>query len=244
MSWVRIPNVSTKHKGGRVALTDNERMKKRAKPVRAVDAKTNRTWGDKQKIEAAQSYMLLGNMVLTSRITGIPEITLRVWKRSEWWKNLMDELKEQESLEMSSRLRKIVDASLTAVEDRIVNGDLVFDQKAGEMKRKPVNLKDAHKVAVDLMDKREKLEKATISGPTEQQDENKLDKLAERFAQFVNKKLEGKNTQIIDVEVKETGNALHEERETRLQDGIREIPLEAGTAEESVGADNPPQQSE
>src|SRR5689334_8475257 len=115
-------------------LSDKASMKARKKPPRSIEATNNKSWGDKQKIEAAQSYMLLGNMALTARITGIPEITLRVWKRTEWWKNLMQELKEQENLEMSNRLRKIVDASLSAVEDRVVNGDWVFDQKTGEMR--------------------------------------------------------------------------------------------------------------
>lgn len=220
-----------------MALSDNPRMKTRKKLVRAVDARTNKSWGDKQKLEAAQSFMLLGNLALTARITGIPEITLRVWKRSEWWKNIMAELKEQENLEMSGRLRKIVDASLLAVEDRIVNGDLVFDQKTGEMRRKMVNLKDAHKVAVDLMDKREKLEKTVVGGSNdEQQDDGRLEKLAEKFAQFVNKKLEGKSTEIIDIEVKE--HAIYEEREERLQTGKRLIQQQTGTTEEQIGTDS------
>lgn len=175
-----------------MALTDNERLKKKTKPPRSIAAGTNRSWGDKQKIEAVQSYLTLGNLALTSRILGIPEITLRVWKRSVWWNDLVNEIKSQEKMEMSSRLKKIVDASLSAVEDRIINGDLVFDQKSGQMVRKQVNLRDAHKVAVDLMDKREVLEKTTKEGPAQEAETDKLEQLAEKFAAFVTKKIENK----------------------------------------------------
>ena len=129
----------------------------------------------------------------------------------------MAELKAQEDIQMSARLKKIVDASLAAVEDRLVNGDLMYDQKSGELIRKPVNIRDAHKVAVDLMDKKAVLEKAAAPVQEEQKDEDRLLKLAEKFADFVTQK----NKPVIEVtdvvEIKEN-NALHEERKEGLQD--------------------------
>ena len=194
-----------------MALTDNPNTKDRNPPVRSIEAKTNKSWSDKQKIEAVQSWLLLGNLALTSRVLGIPEVTLRVWKASEWWKNTVDEIKLQEDMQMSARLKKIVDASLSAVEDRIVNGDLIFDQKSGEMVRKQVNLKDAHKVAVDLMDKRQMIEKASVPAQIEQKDEDRLLKLAEKFADFVTKKKDV----VIDVSDVEIKDAVHEEADAR-----------------------------
>ena len=171
-----------------MALTDNPNTKHRQPKIRSVDAGTNRSWSDKQKIEAVQSYLLLGNLALTSRILSIPEITLRVWKTSEWWKNAVEDIKTQETVQMSARLKKIVDASLVAVEDRLLNGDYVYDNKTQQMIRKQVNMRDAHKVAVDLMDKSAVLDK--VNGPVEQQqtDDQRLMKLAEKFADMVNKK--------------------------------------------------------
>ena len=216
-------------------LTDNPNTKNRKPPVRSIEAKTNKTWSDKQKIEAVQSWLLLGNLALTSRVLGIPEVTLRVWKASEWWKTTVDEIKLQEDMQMSARLKKIVDASLSAVEDRIVNGDLMFDQKTGEMVRKQVNLRDAHKVAVDLMDKRQLIEKASVPAQIEQKDEDRLMKLAEKFADFVTKKKDV----VIDVSDVEIKDAVYEERKEGLQDGIREVSLDSGTAEEPVRTNHP-----
>ena len=197
-----------------MALTDNPNTKKRNPPVRSIEAKTNKSWSDKQKLEAVQSWLLLGNLALTSRVLGIPEVTLRLWKTTDWWKTTVAELKAQEDIQMSARLKKIVDASLMAVEDRLLNGDLMYDQKSGELIRKPVNIRDAHKVAVDLMDKKAVLEKAAAPVQEEQKDEDRLLKLAEKFADFVTQKNKPV-IEVTDVIIKEQDNALHEEAISR-----------------------------
>lgn len=186
-----------------MALTDNPNTKNRKPKTRAVDVGTNKSWSDKQKLEAVQSWLLLGNLALTSRILSIPEVTLRVWKATEWWKNCVDEIKLQDDMQMSARLKKIVDASLMAVEDRLVNGDLMYDQKSGEMVRKQVNMRDAHKVAVDLMDKKQLLDKAAAPIQEEQKDEDRLLRLAEKFATFVTQKKQSVIIDAEDIEIKQ-----------------------------------------
>jgi len=233
-----------------VALSDNFKMKSLKKRARDKDAKTNKSWGDRQKIEAVQSWVLLGNVALVSRLLSIPEVTIRSWKGTEWWNNLVEEIKTAERIEMSARLKKIVDASLIAVEDRLVNGDLVFDQKTGDFRRKAVNMKDAHKVAVDLMQRRDVLDKTAISGPVEEQNDDKLLKLAEKFAAFVTDKMEKKPEvlemveDITDLEVKGEDNAVHEKREEGLQTGERSVQQQTGTDQETIGTDSVAEGSE
>lgn len=163
---------------------------RKGKPNRSIAADTNKQWSDSQKMEAIQSWLLLGNLALTSRILGIPEITLRVWKRTEWWNDAVNEIKSQDRIQLSSRMKKIVDASLTVVEDRLLNGDYQFDQKTGQNIRKPVNMKDAHKVAVDLQDRQDLLEKTEKPEITEDKIESRLLQLAEKFADMATKKIE------------------------------------------------------
>jgi hypothetical protein len=173
-------------------LSDNERMKVRpSKPSRAIE-KSGRTWSDKQRREAAQLYLSLGNMSLVSNFTGIPYITLKVWKRTEWWNDLIQEIRTQDKIELSARLKKIVAASLTVVEDRLEHGDFQFDQKTGQNVRKPVNLKDAHKVAVDLQTRQEVLEKLDKPEVTDEAVESKLLKLAEKFSAMATMKINQK----------------------------------------------------
>jgi hypothetical protein len=218
-----------------MALTDNPNTKHRNPKTRSIEAKTNKSWSDKQKLEAVQSWLLLGNLALTSRVLAIPEITLRVWKTTEWWKNAVEEIKLQEDMQMSARLKKIVDASLMAVEDRLVNGDLMYDQKSGEMVRKQVNMRDAHKVAVDLMDKKAILDKTALPVQEEQKDEDRLLKLAEKFADFVTKKKEPlPMAEVVDVEIKDS-YAVHEEWEEGLQEGERAVQQPSGTDQSTVG---------
>jgi hypothetical protein len=179
-----------------MSLTDSTKGRKKllpSTPVRSTLAPTNKQWSDKQKMEAVNSYLLLGNLALTGRLLNIPEITLRVWKATTWWKDAVAEIKASEKIELSARIKKLVDASMTVVEDRMMNGDFQFDQKTGQVVRKPVNMKDAHKVAVDMQDRREILEKSEVVVQTEEHVEDKLLKLAEKFADMATKKIEQNN---------------------------------------------------
>lgn len=204
-----------------MALTDNERGKKKPSPkIRSSLAPTNVHWSDKQKTEAVTSYLLLGNLALTARVLNIPEVTLRYWKQSTWWKEVEADIKLQEDLQLSAKLKKIVEGSLTVVADRIENGDWIYDQKTGQMVRKPVALKDAHKVAVETAKQRQELDKRTIAPATAEQDDDKLKKLAEKFADFAMKKIENKPEPVVldmveelpPLEEKEQ-DAVHDQRE-------------------------------
>lgn len=170
--------------------------------VRSIAEKTNKHWSDKQKADAVNSYLLLGNLALTSRLLSIPEVTLRVWKAQTWWKDAVAEAKATEKIELSARIKKLVDASLTVVADRLEHGDFQFDQKTGQVVRKPVNMKDAHKVAIDMQNQRDIIEKSEKVEQTEEHVEDKLLKLAEKFADMATKKIEQQNniSRTVDVE--------------------------------------------
>lgn len=228
-----------------MALSDNENEKtKRRTKRKPKNALGNSRYSDKQKVEAATSYLALGNLALVSRVLGIPEITLRVWKASDWWKNLVEEIKMQERIELSARMKRLVEASQTIVAQRLETGDPVFDQKTGKIVYKPVAMKDAHKVAVDLIDRRKDLEKLTVENTTgEKEDDKKLEKLAERFAEMATKSIQKSIDKKRTVEAEFTDfremndDAVHDERETRLQEGVRKISREARTDQETLGED-------
>lgn len=228
-----------------MALTDNEKekVKSRTKRKRKGDiGVVNTRYSDSQKVEAITSYLALGNLALTSRVLGIPEITLRKWKAEAWWKTVVDELKMQERIELSARMKRLVEASQTIVAQRLETGDPIWDQKKGEVVYKPVSMKDAHKVAVDLIDRRKDVEKMTQGeDPTETEDDRKLEKLAERFAEMatksIQKKFDTKRTINEDV-----SDAVYEEREEGLQAGIRLVSGPSGTDQSEDGEDHSPPQ--
>jgi hypothetical protein len=194
---------------------------KRSRPVQSI---TNKGWSDSQKIEAVKTYLALGEVRLTAAVLKIPEVTIHNWKSKEWWKEIEQDLRTQEDLVLSARLQKIINKSLEQVEDRLERGDYVFDQKTGKLVRKPVNLAVAHKVAMDMVDKRDVLNNKIPQSTSVDAIEDKLNKLAEKFAEIagVAKRPVIEVTDVIEVEAKEqeTENTLYAQREAGLQEGI------------------------
>ena len=225
-----------------MAFSDVPKEKDRKRTSnRSITAGTNLRWSDKQKLEAVQSWLVLGNLSMVARLHGIPRITLQVWKASTWWKELVDEIKLQEKIELSSKMKAIVDAAHQVVANRLENGDPVLNQKTGEIIMKPVPMKDAHRVAVDLLNQREVLEKAS-KGTVVVENDNQLEKLAEKFAEFATKSIEQRldKKRTIDAEVVdvEENNAIHDQRKEGLQEGISLVSLATGTNQAPDGEDD------
>lgn len=166
-------------------LSDSERLRRvPSNKKRSVNATTNKHWSDSQKIEAVTTYLALGNLVLTGSVLKIPEMTLRYWKQQQWWKDIEGELAVQEDIQLSSRLKRIVETTLSAAEDRIANGDWIYNNKEGTLMRKPVNLRDVHKVTMDLIDKREHLNNKVPTNVAMEQIDDRLKKLAQKFEEI------------------------------------------------------------
>jgi hypothetical protein len=175
---------------------------------------------------------------MVSRLHGIPRITLQVWKTSVWWNDLIAELKVQEKIELSSKMKSIVDAAHTVVANRLENGDAVIG-KDGQIVYKPVSMRDAHRVAVDLLNQREAVEKGALNMDVQEQNTDKLELLAEKFAEFATKKIEQKLDKTRTIEVlgvidTEVSDAVYEEREEGLQERERTLQLSTGTDQTKV----------
>lgn len=178
-------------------------------------------WNDNQKLEAIKLYLLLGNVALTAATLKIPDATLRVWRRTAWWKDLEIELKAQESIVVSHKLKKIVDKSLDEIDDRITNGDYIYDMKKQALVRKPVGLRDLTTTTNILMQRNEAITK-------EQQQEqmgastatiaDQLKFLANEFAKMNGKSIENaEDIPYVELETETSEDAIHDEREEGLQ---------------------------
>ena len=189
-----------------------------------------------KRIEVVTKYLALGNMRLVAELTGVSHQLCRLWKTQPWWKEMEDEIKASRTLQLDNKLSKIVDKSLETIADRLENGDVVFNQKTGQVVRKEVSLKDATKVATDLLTRQAVIQKQEDDRVVQKdngtiQDQLKL--LAAEFAKF-----NGRNTgPVQDIPFVETNDALHDERTPRLQEGSGEVYLEAGCEEEEGEAE-------
>jgi hypothetical protein len=157
---------------------------------------TGKHWNDTQRLEAVKLYLVTGNYAVVSAALEIPYATLNRWKYANWWKDLMVQLKAEETIELSARMKKLAGKALDVTEDRLENGNFQLDQKTGEVRRVPVNMKDAAKVATDLMTQQQKLEDKPVQQQIENTVNDRLAKLAEEFAKFAQaKQIEAKPIQ-------------------------------------------------
>lgn len=174
-------------------------------------------YSDKKKTEAVVTYLALGKLPLVEGVTGVPRTTLRQWKLQPWWKELEEEIRREDEYQLDARLSKIIDRSLDAVMERVENGE--FRIVNGKVLRIPASLKDVHRVAVDLVDKRNLIRGNSVARVEKTETIDTLQKLALQFAEWVKSNMK-QPERVIEGEVV----ALHEERPSGLQDGIQQVP--------------------
>lgn len=152
----------------------------------------SRMWSDKKKLEAVTTYLATGTLAMTSAMTTVPVETLRVWKRSDWWKKYEEELQYEDDIELGTKLTKVMDKALDQVMDRLDNGEFVYDNRTGKVKRVPVSMRDSGKIVNDIIDKKQLIRKRKDRVKAEDQPKqvtaDHLVQLAQAFAQFASGK--------------------------------------------------------
>ena len=197
-------------------LSDAPKLKAiaRKKPMRKLKDE-QKHWGDQQKMEAVEAYIMLGgNIMQTAVALQIPRITLQRWTKTEWWKDIYDEVKQQDNIVLSLRLQKIVARSLDLVEDRLEKGDIFYDQKLGTVVRKEVSLRDAHQVFKDSFIVKEQIERPNTVALDTESIGDKLANLAAQFEKLAENQKAKPKVEVTDVIFLEDNNAISEERKT------------------------------
>lgn len=174
-----------------------------------VTAISSYTWNDKSK--AVQLYMLNGNMRLVSEVTSIPYDTLCDWKKQDWWATVVEELRTAVKAKRGTRMSNIIDTSLEIVQDRLEKGDWIFNQKTGQLVRKPVALKDAAQVTNNLIDRQLQMEEMADRMNTNKTTvQETLTLLAKEFQKLNRSKQKAEATEVVFTEIKETTDALYD----------------------------------
>ncbi|CAB4241278.1 hypothetical protein UFOVP67_33 [uncultured Caudovirales phage] len=139
-------------------------------------------WSDKHKLKVVETYLRLGSAPKTEIATGVPQDTIRHWKMTPWWKEIATRLEEENKGVTDQKLTTLLDKSLAGLEDRIDNGDTVFDQKTGQMMLKPVSASVLVKVASTVFDKRNTLREQTADLSVQKSVNERLSNLLKQFA--------------------------------------------------------------
>lgn len=188
----------------------------------------NANWSPKQRQEAVALYKILGNLKLVSNSLGIPYQTLKGWHIQDWWKECELEIANETKAKLTGNLSRIGEKALKVVEDRLENGEFIYDQKTGKIKRKPINSRDANKIFTDSVDRTlliEKLEREQVKVVTQEKMEDHLKKLKEIMLGFGGKT--AKIGEVIDVQ--ETEGIFQEAVQQEAADGTESTASGATT---------------
>ena len=180
----------------------------------------------------------------------VPHETIKGWRTTTWWNDIAKDLRSEESQKLDAKLTKILDKSLENIMDRLENGEFIYDQKTGKVKRAPTKLRDSTVAFNTLMDKRSLIRKEPTKIVEQQSTAQQLENLAKQFEQFVTGKIKEEKLKDVVAEfiiddtvqqdedgtyyVKDTDDALHDQRETRLQERA-----ELGAHEEEISCEGP-----
>lgn len=126
--------------------------------VTSSSAQRPERWSWENKINAASLYMQLGNMRLVSEKTEVPYDTLCAWKKSDWWSEILDEVRQMKKAKTNKRLDAILEVGIDVIADRLANGDWVLNNKTGKLTRKAVSLRDASQVTNALLVRQQQME--------------------------------------------------------------------------------------
>lgn len=185
------------------------------------------TWAE--KTDAAKRWIVLGNMRLVSEVTGIPYNTLHDWRKQDWWSDLITEVKNGQKAQRNTKINTVIEDSIGVIHDRILNGDVILNNKTGELQRKPVNLRDVGNLTNQLLTRQMQMEELSERMESRKETvQETLSMLAKEFTKW--QRIQNKQT-ATDVEVIE--DAIHEEREEGLQEGSSSVHLETRSQEEA-----------
>lgn len=146
-----------------------------------LDGRTN--W--EKRLQAVQLYNFTGNLRAVAEKLNMPYDSLSDWKRSAWWPELMEEVRNTRRAKMGNNLTNIVENSIDVITDRLENGDWVLNNKTGEIVRKPVSMKDAATVANNLLTRQMQLEELQARMDVKQETvQETLKALADEFKKF------------------------------------------------------------
>lgn len=142
-------------------------------------------WSEKKKHESVVMFAAGMPIRQISVELNIPFETVKKWRYSEWFAEMVEDLRSDDKQKLDAKLTKILDKTLDELMDRLENGEFVYDQKTGELKRTPVKLRDTTVAFNTIMDKRQLIRREPTKITEQSNTATQLANLAQQFASFV-----------------------------------------------------------
>lgn len=155
-------------------------------------------WRPEDKARAVAAMAAVGNYSKASALIGIPEATIRVWAKQEWWEEETRRADKADTDELKSTYTRIAKRAADALEDRLENGDEVVS-KDGTIVKKQIPGKELAIIAAVATDKRKQAMEAPVTVAAQSS--------ADRLAQLVDNFIKFASAQQIEGEVREVKDA-------------------------------------
>lgn len=188
--------------------------RRKSQPVQGK-VKGNRThYTDKEKLNAVCTYAVTGNSRRCAEIVKIPEGTIRAWKDTQWWSEAMSRVVAEKDESLTFELAALVDKAVKEVNDRLDNGNYIYDTKRGEMKRKPIDAKELAIVTAIAIDKQQLLRGKPTNRTESISQSERLKDLQDQFRQFTKAKTIDQEVEIVEAEIVEEEDDEEDNRPT------------------------------
>lgn len=159
-------------------------------------------------LEAVRLFSRTGSLAKVAEELDVPIYELKKLSRTEFWQRELMELQRAEAALQNVQLTTILDSTLSAMEDRVKNGDF-YVAKGGKVGRSPLNAATLARVADSVFNMRQLLREQ----PTSIVDvENK--KLSNLAAQL--RALGAKDVSLLDIAVPQIERAALPSQERAL----------------------------
>lgn len=150
------------------------------------------TYTEEQKLEAMRLFVLCGNASDVCRQLKIPFPTMEQWKTKQWWKDGVRDIRNGNDDLLDVKLTNAIDSALSKINDRIENGDQIYDPRTGDIIRVPAKLRDLTAAFNSVLEKRQIVRKQPTKITQQISNAQQLQDLAQQFAAFVSNKKEPK----------------------------------------------------
>lgn len=136
---------------------------------------------EEKYVEAATLYAATGNVEKVFALTNIPVKILKSWVRQAKFREILEQIREENDEKIDAKFTELVEGALDGLQDRITNGDYIYDTKRGVLLRKPVSAKDLAVTTAINIDKRQLLRGKPTSRTETLGSGKRLEQLAEQF---------------------------------------------------------------
>jgi hypothetical protein len=207
------PSIAKPRRGALTTLEKRRKAHKNSTVVKGKVAGKRDHYSDKEKTNAVCVFAVTGNSRRTAELTKIPEATIRAWKMTEWWHEIANRIIVEQDEELNTKLTALVDKAVAEVNDRLEEGNYVYNPKLDKLVRKKLDAKELASVTATFLDKRQLLRGLPTSRVERVSQDERLLKLSEQFKQFAKAK------EVKQVEEKETLATVVDEWEIDEVDG-------------------------